>query len=81
MASVRITSMQPKKLSVPMPELHEVQIRCPYCGASSWTLIDDTAEQQHYIEDCQVCCRPVIFVTHCHPGETPLVEVRREDDG
>ena len=34
---------------------------CPYCGESFTTLIDMSAGSQEYIEDCQVCCRPVLF--------------------
>jgi len=64
-----------------MQALRETRIRCPYCGERSSVLIDHSAEQQHYTEDCQVCCRPIVFVTQCYPGETPRVEVRREDDG
>ncbi len=32
---------------------------CAFCGESNTTFIDLSAgEQQTYIEDCQVCCRP-----------------------
>jgi hypothetical protein len=34
-------------------------IQCPYCGESIDIVIDDSVEQQQYIEDCQVCCRPI----------------------
>jgi hypothetical protein len=61
-------------------ELSEVQVSCPYCGERNWVLIDRSIEQQQYIEDCQVCCRPIVFVTQCYPGESCRVEVRREDD-
>ncbi|MCX7514626.1 CPXCG motif-containing cysteine-rich protein [Frateuria sp. STR12] len=32
---------------------------CPYCGESIELLLDASAGDQHYIEDCQVCCRPI----------------------
>ena len=32
---------------------------CPYCGEPIELLIDESAGSQHYIEDCQVCCRPI----------------------
>ena len=63
-----------------MKELSEVQVSCPYCGELSWVLIDSSVEQQQYIEDCQVCCRPIVFITQCQPGEPCRVEVQREDD-
>ncbi len=34
-------------------------VRCPYCGESIDLVIDDSVDQQHYIEDCHVCCRPI----------------------
>jgi hypothetical protein len=36
-----------------------VAIRCPYCGERLETRIDLTAGERSYIEDCQVCCRPI----------------------
>jgi hypothetical protein len=33
---------------------------CPYCGQESTTEVDiSQGMQQRYIEDCQVCCRPM----------------------
>lgn len=40
--------------------LHDSQlIDCPYCGESIELLIDASAGDQDYIEDCQVCCQPI----------------------
>ena len=33
-------------------------IHCPYCGEPIGLVLDTSAGDQHYIEDCQVCCRP-----------------------
>src|SRR5690348_16469344 len=32
---------------------------CPYCGERLETRVDLTADEPSYIEDCQVCCRPI----------------------
>ncbi len=40
--------------------LPSTQIDCPYCGESIDLLVDDSAGDQQYIEDCQVCCRPIV---------------------
>ncbi len=32
---------------------------CPYCGESVSMLIDSSVQEQEYIEDCEVCCRPI----------------------
>ena len=35
---------------------------CAYCGEASVTEVDVTQGfSQQYIEDCQVCCRPMTF--------------------
>ena len=39
--------------------LEEQTISCPYCGEEITLLIDCSVENQVYIEDCQVCCRPI----------------------
>jgi transcription elongation factor Elf1 len=36
-------------------------VQCPYCGEIIDVLIDTSVEQQDYIEDCSVCCRPIEF--------------------
>ncbi|MCP4301845.1 MAG: CPXCG motif-containing cysteine-rich protein [Gammaproteobacteria bacterium] len=44
-----------------MRELGERTIHCPYCGENIGVLIDQSVPYQHYIEDCQVCCRTMNF--------------------
>ncbi len=41
--------------------LEELAIQCPYCWQTIQVLIDCSVEAQEYIEDCQVCCRPIVF--------------------
>lgn len=36
-------------------------IGCPYCGETIHVVIDCSVPDQEYIEDCQVCCRPINF--------------------
>jgi len=43
-------------------ERQEAGIHCPYCGEYQTVLIDPSdLEEETYIEDCQVCCRPIYF--------------------
>jgi len=44
-----------------MQAVEERQIHCPYCGEPLAVLIDCSVDHQNYIEDCQVCCRPIVF--------------------
>jgi hypothetical protein len=47
-----------------------VDIGCPYCGEQISTRVDLSAGAQSYIEDCQVCCQPMILsVTVTDQGE------------
>lgn len=56
-----------------MRELEDRSIHCPYCGESIDVLIDQSVPQQNYIEDCQVCCRPINFSVQVEPdGEVQL---------
>ena len=41
--------------------LTEQPISCPYCGEMITILVDDSLPEQEYIEDCQVCCRPIVL--------------------
>ncbi len=34
-------------------------IQCPYCGETFTTFVDVSLKVQTYIEDCQVCCKPI----------------------
>lgn len=36
-------------------------IACPYCGETIEVAVDTSAGSQTYIEDCQVCCRPIVM--------------------
>ena len=42
-----------------MNELTHEKIHCPYCGETIEVLIDQEEVGHQYIEDCQVCCRPI----------------------
>jgi len=55
-------------------------IQCPYCGESFEVSIDCSIPEQQYIEDCQVCCRPISFdITIDTSGEL-MVNVRHENE-
>jgi transcription elongation factor Elf1 len=32
---------------------------CPYCGEEISVILDLSAGAQSYIEDCEICCRPI----------------------
>ena len=32
---------------------------CPYCWQEISFILDTSIKEQNYIEDCEVCCRPI----------------------
>ncbi len=42
-----------------MDLLQTHDISCPYCGEVIQIMVDCSIGEQDYIEDCQVCCRPI----------------------
>lgn len=62
--------------------LQECDVACPYCGEIVTLLIDPSVSgAQSYIEDCQVCCRPMVIELPQGPGgDVGTPQVRRDDD-
>jgi hypothetical protein len=62
-------------------------IPCPYCGERLDIFIDRSVPKQEYIEDCQVCCRPITLTVTLGGPDGPdgdvqgvaYVEARSED--
>ncbi|MDI9238629.1 CPXCG motif-containing cysteine-rich protein [Lysobacter sp. LF1] len=55
-------------------------VQCPYCGETITLLVDTSVGAQQYIEDCQVCCRPIIVSVRVDEEGEPWVDVAAEDD-
>ena len=34
---------------------------CPYCWQTISMLLDNSIQSQNYIEDCEVCCNPILI--------------------
>lgn len=51
---------------------------CPYCGEPIELLIDESAGSQEYIEDCQVCCRPIEI--NVEVGTTGAIDITLQRD-
>lgn len=63
-----------------MHDLEESQIYCPYCGESLTVLIEPELAGQEYIEDCQVCCRPIECCVIEQPDGSHSLQVRSENE-
>ena len=54
-------------------------VRCPYCGEWLEVFVDRSVRRQEYIEDCQVCCRPITLVVTLDGDTDAHVSARSED--
>jgi hypothetical protein len=52
---------------------------CPYCGEGIELVVDPSVPEQEYVEDCFVCCRPIV-VNVVVAGEDVTVLTRSEDE-
>lgn len=56
-------------------------VHCPYCGEPIDIYVDDSAGSQRYIEDCQVCCRPIDVAVSVDADGDLQVQVSTENEG
>ena len=57
-----------------------VSIQCPWCGERLDVRVDVTAGEREYIDDCEVCCRPMeLAVELDERGALAALRVRRQD--
>jgi hypothetical protein len=57
---------------------HEA-ITCPYCWETIEVALDLSVEEQQYVEDCSVCCRPIAIRYRVAEGELSEIAVAAED--
>jgi len=57
-----------------------VELQCPWCGEPYGSMLDLTDASRSYIEDCQVCCRPIeVRLEVSERGELEQVSTSRVD--
>ncbi|MCW9048521.1 MAG: CPXCG motif-containing cysteine-rich protein [Gammaproteobacteria bacterium] len=60
--------------------LISLEVQCPYCGEQIDVMVDNCGENQQYIEDCQVCCRPINFHITVNEFQQVQVNVYTDDE-
>jgi hypothetical protein len=66
-------------IRTPMEILQTTRLQCPYCWEQIELIVDCSVTHQEYVEDCSVCCSPII-VTVISPGDDEIhVEARSEN--
>lgn len=63
-----------------MNGVEEVSACCPYCGEPITLLIDCSIAEQRYIEDCEVCCRPMNVLVAITAEGLPQVSLTHENE-
>jgi cysteine-rich CPXCG protein len=58
---------------------HSINISCPYCGEPIVVEPEPSDDTIEYIEDCDVCCRPIV-ITVTYSEEGSKATARREDE-
>ncbi len=61
-------------------QLLEVSVQCPYCWERFSLLIDASVESQEYVEDCEVCCRPIDFAIEIDEENQAAVQARLQHE-
>lgn len=57
------------------------KITCPYCGETVSVIVDYSAGEQQYYEDCPVCCRSILItIGFDEHGELSQIDARSEDE-
>ena len=60
--------------------LVEKKVSCPYCGEMLQVLVELAEVEQQYIEDCQVCCRPIVMDIAVDSDGDVSVSARAENE-
>jgi len=63
-----------------MHQLSSKLITCPYCGERIELTIDCSISDQDYIEDCEVCCRPINISVSIDEKGRPNVFPKHENE-
>lgn len=58
-----------------MRYLDSVASQCPYCGESIELVLDVSQDAEYFIEDCEVCCKPITVIPELDANHC-LVNVR-----
>ncbi|NHA13479.1 CPXCG motif-containing cysteine-rich protein [Thioalkalivibrio sp. XN279] len=59
--------------------LETCTIDCPYCGEAIEILVDCSVAEQSYVEDCMVCCQPILLHVAVAPDGEPSVAAEPEN--
>ncbi|PXF28729.1 hypothetical protein WH50_24725 [Pokkaliibacter plantistimulans] len=62
-----------------MQALQTQNLYCPYCGEEIDVTVDCSVEEQEYVEDCSVCCSPILLSIVVDDSEQISISASREN--
>ncbi|PPC78961.1 CPXCG motif-containing cysteine-rich protein [Pokkaliibacter plantistimulans] len=62
-----------------MQALQTQNLYCPYCGEEIDVTVDCSVEEQEYVEDCSVCCSPILLNIVVGDSEQISISASREN--
>lgn len=54
-------------------------ITCPYCWEAIQIVLDLSVNEQRQVEDCSVCCRPIVIRYQAKDAELTALETEAEN--
>jgi len=73
-----ISAVSPGGTEMSIPD--QYTIVCPYCGETTDIHIDIYGGSEELLEDCTVCCRPIVLHIVCDESGTPSVSAATESE-
>ena len=58
----------------------EINFLCPYCNENISMAFNQYNGAQQYIEDCEVCCRPIEISYQIEDYRVTQLEIKRLDE-
>jgi hypothetical protein len=55
--------------------IESFETQCPWCGCALVLQIDCSAGDQSYVEDCALCCQPIMIRVGLGGTEEPYLSV------
>jgi hypothetical protein len=65
--------MTPSNSEIAMENIHTVRYACPYCWETVETALVPSELPAEFIEDCTVCCHPILLRAGLSPDGQPQV--------
>ena len=59
--------------------IHFETITCPYCWEAIEITLDLSIDEQRQVEDCSVCCRPIVVTYRAEDGELAALNIAAEN--